>query len=402
MSSTEQLEAITIIGGGPVGMITALALQRRGIPSVILESGPDEDRSEWRGSTLHPPTLEIFDELGIVEPIVSHAVKLDQMVYRDLELEGVAAFDYSLLAGLTRFPTRMQFEQYKLVRLLKTTLRERGVQTLFNHTVTDLQQDDSGVTITADAPDGRRQFRTSWTVATDGAHSVARKILGVQFPGFTYPTQSLVVASPLPFDDYLPGISPVSYWNGPQGRLSLIRTPDIWRVAISTSTTADESYDRAPGEPPHPSFVAGISLLLGGRVDPLTVELQQHQLYRSHQRLASEFRIGRVLLAGDSAHLSSTTGGMGLNSGAHDANALAAAFADPDLESGLSRYAHGRRSIAEAFIQPLTTSSRQGTDLSTLDERRSRLDALMALAANPETAREHLIHSSMLRVSGVE
>lgn len=401
MKHIEEHEAIVIIGGGPVGMITALALERHGIPSIIIEAGPDEDRTEWRGSTIHPPTLAIFDELGISEPILTQAVRLDHMVYRDLELDGTAAFDYDLLDGLTRFPHRYQFEQYKLVRLLKATLKERGVTTLFEHRVVDLQQDHSSATLTVETPNGRTTMKAHWVVAADGAHSIVRKIFELPFPGFTYPTQSLVVATPLKFEDYLPDVNPVTYWTGPQGRVSVIRTPDIWRVAISTQTGSDETYRRDAGDAPHPNFTAAMNLLLGGRVDPNEIELQQHQLYRSHQKLASTFRIGRILLAGDAAHLSSTTGGMGLNSGAHDASALAAAFAKSDVESALDAYATGRRSVAERFIQPLTTSSRQGTDLASLKERGKRLDELISLAANEDTAREHLINSSMLRVAGL-
>lgn len=400
-ATTEKLEAVTVVGGGPVGMVTALVLHERGIPVVVLEAGPDEVRSEWRGSTIHPPTLEMLDEIGIADVILAEAVQLEQMVYRDLELDGIAHFDYSLLADLTRFPHRMQFEQYKLVRHLKAALKERGVTTLFNHSLVDLHQDDSGVTLQVETPDGLRSFRTSWLVAADGAHSAARKILSVPFPGFTYPAQSLVVALPLAFEDYIEGLSPVSYWNGPRGRLSLIRTPDIWRIALSTGTGADEEFEYEPGDPPHPDFVAGMTLLLNGRVDPLTVPLRQHQLYRSHQRLAERFRIGRVLLAGDAAHLSTTTGGMGLNSGIHDAYALANAFTGDDVDSALAEYAEGRRGIAEKIIQPHTTKSRQGTDILGTEGRRERLDELIREASDPATAREHLINSSMLRVAGV-
>ena len=397
----DQLENVTIVGGGPVGMMAALVLQQRGIEAVILEAGADEVRSEWRGSTIHPPTLEILAEIGLEKPVLSGAVKLDQMVYRDLELTGIARFDYSLLADLTRYPHRMQFEQYKLVRLLKRALEERGVRTLYAHRLVHLDQDDAGVTLSVETPDGNRSFRTGWLVAADGSHSAARKILAVPFPGFTYPNQSLIVALALPFEEYVEDLTPVSYWNGPRGRLSLIRTPDIWRIALSTQTPADEEFLWGPGDAPHADFVAGLDLLLDGRVDPTSVPLRQHQLYRSHQRLAERFRVGRVLLAGDAAHLSSTTGGMGLNSGIHDAYALANAFAEPDIEGALDRYATGRREVAEKVIQPHTTSSRRGTDILDEQERRARLDDLMRLAADPATAREHLIDSSMLKVAGL-
>ncbi len=400
MTQTEAVAPIIIVGGGPVGMVTALALERRGIPAVILESGPDELRSEWRGSTIHPPTAEILDDLGLAPQILDNAVHLDRLTYRDLELSGEASFNYSLLDGLTRFPFRMQYEQYKLVRLLKSTLVEHNIETRYDHEVVDLRQDDAGVALEVDVAGERRTFTSNWVIGTDGAHSTVRKVLGVPFPGFTYPFQSLVAATPFAFDEYLPGLSPVSYWTGPRGRFSLIRTPDVWRIAVSTSTTADETYVRE-GDRPHADFLAGVDLLLSGKVDPLGIELQQHQMYRTHQRLAETFKIGRVLLAGDAAHLTSTTGGMGLNSGIHDASALANAFGTPDENAALEEYAEGRRRLAEQVIQPMTTQRRQGTDLSNMDARRERLANLISLASNEETAREHLVGTSMLHVSGL-
>lgn len=400
MTKNQNSEPVIIVGGGPVGMVTALALESRGIPVMILEKGSDEVRTEWRGSTLHPPTIEMLDDLGLAADILQQAVRLEHLVYRDLELEDEASFDYSLLADLTRFPFRMQYEQYKLVRILKHALEERGVATHYHHTVVALEQDDELVTLEVDTEAGRRRLTGRWIVGADGAHSSIRKFLDVPFPGFTYPFQSLVAATAFPLENTLPGLPPVSYWTGPRGRFSLIRTPDIWRIALSTSTTADESYASESGSP-HPDFIADMNLLLGGEVDPLGLELQQHQMYRTHQRLAATFKIGRILLAGDAAHLSSTTGGMGLNSGIHDAVALADAFSAGDENTALESYAEGRRTVAEQTIQPMTTSSSRGTDVSSLEERRERLTALMRLAADETSARTHLTRTSMLLVSGL-
>ncbi|MEO6943881.1 MAG: NAD(P)/FAD-dependent oxidoreductase [Lacisediminihabitans sp.] len=400
MSDTTQLEPVIIVGGGPVGMITALALEGSGVPVTLLESGPDELRSEWRGSTVHPPTVAILAELGLADDILSEAVRLERLTYRDLELEGEASFSYSLLSGQTPYPFRLQYEQYKLVRLLKKALVDREVTTLYNSKVVGLRQDDDAVYLDVETSEGTRALGGRWVIAADGAHSTIRHILDVPFPGFTYPLQSLVAATAFDFESYFPQLPAVSYWTGPRGRFSLIRTPDIWRIALSTSTTSDETYVR-DGSRPHADFIADIELLFKGEVDPLSIELQQHQMYRTHQRLAETFKVGRVLLAGDAAHLSSTTGGMGLNSGIHDASALSRAFGEPDLEAALESYAYGRRRMAEQVIQPMTTQSRQRTDLASVEARQQRLTDMIQLASHEESAREHLIGTSMLRVSGL-
>ncbi|MEU5551049.1 MULTISPECIES: NAD(P)/FAD-dependent oxidoreductase [unclassified Micromonospora] len=387
---------VVVLGGGPVGMVTALALARYDIGVVVLEQGHDEVRSEWRGSTVHPPTLELLDELDLAAPVLAEAVRVRRLDYRDLELTESAQFSYDLLEGETRYPFRLQYEQYKLVRQLRRAVAETpNVDLRFGHEVVGLRQDDTGVELEVAVDGGRRTVSCHWAVAADGAHSIARKLLDVPFPGFTYPSMSLVVATPFRFEDAVPDLSEVGYWSGPRGRFSLIRTPDIWRAALSTNTGVDD-------EPPtgtHPDFLAAVELLLGSPTPPDgLLPLHQHQMYRSHQRLADSFRIGRVLLAGDAAHLSSTTGGMGLNSGIHDAMAVAAALAESDQETATTAYAQRRRSIAERFVQPTTTENRTSADAADLAGRRERLVRLRAVADNAEEARAYLRRVSMLGI----
>ncbi|MGW0504939.1 FAD-dependent oxidoreductase [Micromonospora sp. NPDC003241] len=387
---------VVVLGGGPVGMVTALALARYDIPVVVLEQGHDEVRSEWRGSTVHPPTLELLDELDLAAPVLAEAVRVRRLDYRDLELTESAQFSYDLLEGETRYPFRLQYEQYKLVRQLRRAVAAApNVDLRFGHEVVGLRQDDTRVELEVAVDGERRTVSCHWAVAADGARSIARKLLDVPFPGFTYPSMSLVVATPFRFEDAVPDLSEVGYWSGPRGRFSLIRTPDIWRAALSTNTGVDD-------EPPtgtHPDFLAAVELLLGSPTPPDgLLPLHQHQMYRSHQRLADSFRIGRVLLAGDAAHLSSTTGGMGLNSGIHDAMAVAAALAESDQDTATAAYAQRRRSIAERFVQPTTTENRTSADAADLAGRRERLVRLRAVADNAEEARAYLRRVSMLGI----
>ena len=395
MASTVDDAPVIVVGGGPVGAVAALALAQRGVPVTVLESGADEVRSEWRGSTIHPPTLEFLDELGLAGPILAEAVRAEHLDYRDLELPERASFPYDLLAGKTRFPFRAQYEQYKLLRALRSELAVApNVDVRFGHRVTALRQRDAGVELDVETAAGVETFTGQWVVAADGAHSTVRKLLDVPFPGFTYPYLSLVAASPFRFEDVVPGLGAVGYWSGPRGRFSLIRTPDVWRVALSTGTRVD---DPEP-EGTHPDFLAGAALLLNDHTDAAALPLQQHQMYRSHQRLAESFRIGRVLLAGDAAHLTSTTGGMGLNSGIHDAIAIARALTESDQDAATAAYAQRRREIAERYVQPVTTENRTAADASELAGRRERLLRLRKIAESPIEAREYLARASMLGI----
>jgi 3-(3-hydroxy-phenyl)propionate hydroxylase len=317
---------VAVVGAGPVGMTAALAFARQGVPVTVLEADEPGVRAEWRGSTLHPPTLELLDRIGILESVVAGCVRVDRVQYRDLESDAVATFDYAALAGHTAVPFRAQFEQYKLLRLLRTAVTETpDIDVRHASRVMDSREDGEHLTLTVVPGDGvPYEVRARWVIAADGAHSTMRKLAGIDFPGTTYPTMSLVAATRFPFEEAVADLAPVTYVSGPQGRLSLIRTPDTWRIAVSTDVdSGGATPDAWRAEEPHPSLREALDLLVGGRAwaaEPL----EQHQFYRSHQRVAGAFRAGRVLLVGDAAHLTSTTGGMGLNSGVHDAFDLAA------------------------------------------------------------------------------
>lgn len=387
--------SVVVVGGGPVGLVAALALARLGVDSVVLEAGEDRVRAEWRGSTLHPPTLEILDALGLVEDVLGGSVRVDRLDYRDLELPDTAKLDYATIEDLTRYPFRTQFEQYKLLRLLRDAAAANPLTSVeFGTAALDVTHTDSGAEVTARGPAGTRRLRCAWVVGADGAHATTRKQAGIDFPGFTYEHQSLIVATPFPFEDNIPDLGTVGYWTGPGGRFSLIRTPDIWRTALSTTTPADAVGPAGT----HPAFTSAIDLLLGRDV-AASMRIEQHQLYRSHQRVATTFRRRRLVLAGDAAHLSSTTGGMGLNSGVHDAWELAPAIATAlrtSDDSPLDRYAEHRRAVAVELIQPNTIHTRSAADAGDRESRRARLAGLRRTAQDPAATREHLRVSSMI------
>jgi 3-(3-hydroxy-phenyl)propionate hydroxylase len=396
---------VAVVGAGPVGMTAALAFARQGVPVTVLEADEPGVRAEWRGSTLHPPTLELLDRIDILESVVAGCVRVDRVQYRDLESDAVATFDYAALAGHTAVPFRAQFEQYKLLRLLRTAVTETpDIDVRHASRVMDSREDGEHLTLTVVPGDGvPYEVRARWVIAADGAHSTMRKLAGIDFPGTTYPTMSLVAATRFPFEEAVADLAPVTYVSGPQGRLSLIRTPDTWRIAVSTDVdSGGATPDAWRAEEPHPSLREALDLLVGGRAwaaEPL----EQHQFYRSHQRVAGAFRAGRVLLVGDAAHLTSTTGGMGLNSGVHDAFDLAARLAPPVVaqdaggeDRAATAYARERRQVAVDVVQPDTRAARAGVDARNRDVRLGRLAQLQRDAADPAARLRHLRQASML------
>src|SRR5437870_13632601 len=143
-------DRIIVVGAGPVGLTAALALGRRGIPTVLL-AAEHELVIELRGSTFHPPTLDLLDEFEVVPRMIEVGLKAPTWQFRDRETGPVATFDLSLLAGDTNHPYRVQCEQWKLMRLLRDAyLGCPGAAIKFGHTVTAVNHDEDKVAVEAD------------------------------------------------------------------------------------------------------------------------------------------------------------------------------------------------------------------------------------------------------------
>ena len=395
---------VIIAGAGPVGLVTALGLAQKGIQVLVLEKNSIEVPPQWRGSTIHPPTLAIFDELGLADEIIVGAIKVEVLQYRDLEIQQVVNFDYDCLDGLVKFPFRLQYEQYKVLKLLRTAASNNSkIEIQYDSLIESVNQDSNGVSVQVSKNGVTKSVRADWLVGADGSHSAVRKALGIELDGFTYPYPTTVVATPFKFEDHFPGLAPVTYWSGPTGRLSMIRTPDIWRIAMTTPLEGVDisSDDRGSISEPTQDFIVAIDLLLSRipGVSLADLELKQYEVYRSHQRIAREFSVDRVALAGDAAHLTTTNGGMGLNSGVQDAAALVKALeaAIALNDSGpISQYAKERKEFCANFLQPTTTTNHKTVDNPDYEARKSRLNELSVDTNNPEIVKQVIARASMI------
>ena len=395
---------VIIAGAGPVGLVTALGLAQRGIRVLVLEKNSIEVPPQWRGSTIHPPTLAIFDELGLADEIIAGAIKVEVLQYRDLEIQEVVNFDYDCLDGLVKFPFRLQYEQYKVLKLLRTAASNNSkIEIQYDSLIESVNQDSNGVSVQVSKSGATRSVRADWLVGADGSHSAVRKALGIELDGFTYPYPTTVVATPFKFEDHFPGLAPVTYWSGPTGRLSMIRTPDIWRIAMTTPLEGVDisSDDRGSISEPTQDFIVAIDLLLSRipGVSLADLELKQYEVYRSHQRIAREFSVDRVALAGDAAHLTTTNGGMGLNSGVQDAAALVKALEAAIALNGsgpISQYAKERKEFCANFLQPTTTTNHKTVDNPDYEARKSRLNELSVDTNNPEIVKQVIARASMI------
>ena len=388
---SDNSKRVVIAGAGPVGLTAALALARRGIPNVVLEAEP-ELVQELRGSTFHPPTLDMLDEFGVVPRMIADGLKAPTWQFRDRETGPVATFDMSLLAADTNHPYRVQCEQFKLTRLLRDEyLKVPGAEIRFAHRVTAVRHQDDQVTVEAETPGGLTQVTGRYAIAADGARSAVRRSLGIEFDGFTYPELFLIASTDYPFERDLTDIAYVNYIADPLEWLVLLRVVGLWRVLVPAAETADREQLLSDG-----SLEAVLQ-----RVVPRKerYRIVHRSVYHVHQRVAASFRAGRVLLTGDAAHINNPLGGMGMNGGIHDAfnlaNKLAEVYSGGD-ETLLDRYDRQRRITAREAVQQQTDRNRQIISERDPEVRRKSIEAMRRLAADPKTSRDYMLKASMI------
>lgn len=388
----KQQPHILIVGAGPVGLVSAMVLATAGIAVTVFERNPGV-AEDLRASTFHPPTLDLLSRFGIPEQLVAQGLVARYTQQRDRREGLVAEFDMQLLEGDTQHPFRLQCEQWKLARILADRLRAMPhVQLIFDATVEKISQDAEGVEVIARVDDVEIRHRGCYLIGADGAWSTVRSQLGVEFEGYTYPERFLVVSTDFEYADHLPDLSYVNYVSDPEEWCVLLRVPTLWRVLFPTSP--DESDEAVMAES---SIQARMQALVPRSSDYRTVH---RTLYKVHQRVASHFRQGRVLLAGDAAHINNPLGGMGMNGGVQDAfnlaDKLVSILNEGASETLLDRYERQRRAVAIEYINANTARNKKNIEERDPTLRRKTHDELRAIASNPKAAREYLRKTSMI------
>lgn len=383
---------VIVVGAGPVGLTCTALLAGAGIPVLLVEAERARGR-DLRASTWHPPTLDMLDSLSLSGPLVAAGLEAPTWQVRMHPSGERAVFDLAVIAGDTRHPYRLQCEQQVYCDLLEARLAgQPGVDFRRGAEVTGLATSADGATVEIRGPDGlARREAAAWVVGADGARSVVRRAAGLDFDGSTYPETTLLATTTFPVEQHLEGLSNVNYCWAPEGTFSLLRLPRLWRVSLYADEGETVEAALAP---------AAIQAKLQ-RIVPTGApwEVLEVRPYRIHQRIVPAYRRGRVLLAGDAAHLNSPSGGMGMNGGLHDAFSLCGKLArvwrgeDPAL---LDQYDRQRRPVAAREILAQAHQNRTRMQERDPARRRATLQDLKAVATDPVRAREYLLKTSMI------
>jgi len=395
MNEDMEQKPIVISGGGPVGLVAALAFAEKGIPVVLLESAKAIPR-DLRAGTFHPPTVEMLDRLSIGSEVLVQGIKVPEWQIRDRRTGVVAQFDLGMIADQTPYPFRLHCEQHKLSEIAFHALsRHPNARVLFGHRCTGFTQDADGVTVKVASDGGDTEIRGSYLIGADGARSVVRKTLDVEFEGFTWPERFLVFATT--YDLREQGFTGNAYIADPDEWCAIFvqpheGPPGIYRIAFPIKPEMEE--EEALSE----RYVQ--SRIQGFLSPDREYDIPYKSVYRVHQRVAKTFRVGRVMLAGDAAHVNNPLGGMGLNSGIHDAmnlvEKLLAVLEGRSDDSALDLYDRQRRLTNIEYVQAITIRNKKLLEERDPEVRAQRLDEMRQTASDPEKHRAFLLNSSMI------
>src|SRR6266851_1270534 len=315
MAKQKENSRVVIVGAGPVGMVCALALNRRGIPVTVFEQEPAPVRDQ-RAASLHPTTLTLLHELGVTEKIIPLGLVSPKYRFHDRVTGAVVAeFDLDLMRDEFEFPFVLQYEQYKLTASIAAEYADAAdFDVRFSHCVTGLTRHADRVAVDIASPGGRERLEVAYVIGCDGGRSTVRKLAGIAFAGFTYPEKFIKIATTFDFAKVNPDLVYRNYFSDPDEWCNLfkVRGEDpggLWRAIFPLRNDEDEaaalSAERI--EQQLQKFFPK-----AGRYDVAYVNV-----YPVSQLVAATFRTGRILLAGDAAHVNNPIGGMGMNGGIH-------------------------------------------------------------------------------------
>jgi 3-(3-hydroxy-phenyl)propionate hydroxylase len=388
---------ILIAGGGPVGVITALALARQGLPVHVFEADSRVNDMP-RAATTHAATLEMLAGLGMVDEVIERGyVEPLFRIWDRQSMRIMAEFDFGMLKNETPYPFAVQCEQHKLAGMAIERLKKfPHAKVEFSARVTSLTQSADGVAIEVESSEGTRKIAGSYLIGSDGGRSTVRKALGIEFEGYTHPERFMILTITEDLGLIYPGCTR-NYVSDPESWFSMFKVSGdergpLWRVL---SSTQPEQTDEELMNPKATERRLQRFLPKDGAYDVV-----HRNLYNVHQRVAASFRKGRVFLAGDAAHVNNPLGGLGLNFGIHDAvelsDLLGRVIRREAPEDILNEYDLHRRPLNIEFVQEQTIANKKRMEEKDPAARQRDFEQLRRTAADPASHRAHVRKASLI------
>jgi 2-polyprenyl-6-methoxyphenol hydroxylase-like FAD-dependent oxidoreductase len=355
---------VLIVGAGPTGLTLATALAVRGIRATVVDRQAAGANTS-RAAVVHARTLEVLEQIGVVDRLVSLGIRAHRFTIRDRDRVLVLVRFDDLP---TRYPYTLMISQAVTEAVLLERFTELGGQVLRGRAVMDLAQDDQGVTATME--DGA-QLRARYLVGADGMNSTIRERAGIGFHGGSY-GESFSLAD-VRMTGAVPSDEVILYFS-PTGLVVVAPLPGGVHRIVAT-------VDSAP-EHPDVDYVQALLDARGPeRERAIVKEVVWGSRFRVHHRVVDTYRAGRIVLAGDAAHVHSPAGGQGMNTGIQDALALAEALAIAltcGNEEPLNTYNSIRRPIAKQVVALADRLTRLATVGRRLRPLRNTLLKLLA------------------------
>jgi 2-polyprenyl-6-methoxyphenol hydroxylase-like FAD-dependent oxidoreductase len=382
---------VAIAGAGPVGLALACALGRHGVGCIVFEEDEALSRHSKAPGVL-PRTLEIFRAWGVLDRFLDAGTLLTRpSIWSAAEREPIVTIDFAPLEEMTAVPGVLIIPQNRTEALLRDHAVALGLADLrFGHRVAGFEQGNAGVSVAVEPVKGE-PYRVDCEilVGCDGPHSIVRETLGWRLEGKTYPTR-LVLADVRLGDARNDLPWPRVAAQGNEFHAAIRLEPDLWRIIGNVAPVVADDTATAEGD-------------LARRVEPLfgpgPFALLWADVFRIHCRTSPGFRRGRVLLAGDAAHINSPAGGQGMNSGIQDTHnlgwKLARALGGGAREPLLASYEEERRAVIVANVERYTDLLTRGFLLAPPLLRRGTLAAARLAISQPPILRRLLRRAVM-------
>jgi 2-polyprenyl-6-methoxyphenol hydroxylase-like FAD-dependent oxidoreductase len=361
---------VVIAGGGPTGMMLAAELALAKVDVAVLERRPDHVLASSRAGGFHSRTIEVLDQRGVADRFLSEGqVAQASMI-------GTTVLDMSDFP--TRHPYSLGIWQSKIERIMAAWIAELGVRVHYGSEVTGFVQDDTGVDVELAAG---RSLRARYLVGCDGGRSVIRKAASIEFPGWDATKSNLIAEAEMTEEPEL-GIRRDAVGIHGIGRLEYeIRDSEVvYADGGPVRVMVTEQQLGSGGEPTLADLSEALIAVYGtdfGIHDPTSISR-----FTDATRQAASYRTGRVLLAGDSAHVHYPAGGQGLSLGVQDAVNLGWKLAQ--VVDGVSPVAARalKHTMAQTALQRQDERSKALADvvseLAMMDEPRKRLAGIVS------------------------